>query len=267
MNLKQQIYHALVDHHRRFGQVPQRDELQQSFYHNADGTVDACLAALAREGLILLSGETPGHISLADAVASPAVEVGIQGYMVPGRGTITLDLSGIGLPLGDETHALRVADDLMTDAGIQTGDIAILKPGVPLRGDIVAAIIDDRLVLRRFLVIRGIPHLLAENPGRPDLRAAFDTQLQGVLCALLRVDFGRTRQTVPDRATVSYSAEKLPPAARSAAHSGRTKPSKNLWAQPPSGFALNEPSAGFDAKAKKKRRIAAGKRKRSSGNG
>lgn len=258
MNVTQQIYQAIVDHHRRFGQVPLREELQKNFCHDAADAVDPHLATLARDGLIVLEKSRGGRISLSGPARRTATRLGIQGFRAarPAEagtepGTLALDLGGIGLRLGDDAHALQVRDDSMCDAGVLPGDIAILKPGVPLSGEIVAAMAGEHTVLRRFLVIRGIPHLLAENRARPELYAAYDIQFHGVLRALLRTEFGGPGHACIRLETVSYLDGALP--ARRAA--SRPAPANRRgWPPAPQGIALNEPAAGFGTKSKNKRR-------------
>lgn len=51
---------------------------------------------------------------------------------------MTMDLSAIGIATTSQTYALRMEGDAMAAAGICDGDIVILEPGTPKRGDIVA---------------------------------------------------------------------------------------------------------------------------------
>ena len=120
-------------------------------------------------------------------------------------GSISLDLSGVGIPMEPGMYALFVYDESMIDAGIQHGDIALLKLASPQRGDIVAVEMDGRILLRRYLIIAQIPHLLAENPFRPDLRFAGNLPMQGVLWGSIRTEAVHLRPDHVRRTSVSYS--------------------------------------------------------------
>ena len=95
----------------------------------------------------------------------------------------------------------------MVDAGITTGDVAVLKVTPPERGEIVAVLESGQLVLRRYVVIAGIPHHLAENPARPDLTPAYDKPTHGVLwCLICTQPNGRSRSASPIK-KVNYLRE------------------------------------------------------------
>ena len=74
----------------------------------------------------------------------------------------------------------------MIGAGILNRDIVILEMAEPRHRDIVAALIDGDLTLKRFLIEGGYPFLRAENPSYPDLIPARELIIQGVFRALIR---------------------------------------------------------------------------------
>ena len=76
----------------------------------------------------------------------------------------------------------------MRDAAIVEGDVVIMEFCEPRHGDIVAALIDGDVTLKRYLVKKGRPFLRAENPAYPDLIPAQELVIQGVFRALLRVN-------------------------------------------------------------------------------
>ena len=107
-----------------------------------------------------------------------------------------------------DLFALVVRDDSMVDAGITQGDVAIIKAVAPERGEIVAIEESGVTVLRRYVVIAGIPHLLAENPCRPDLTVAYERPIQGTLwCLICTRPNGRGRLSAPMK-KVSYLEER-----------------------------------------------------------
>lgn len=69
---------------------------------------------------------------------------------------------------GKEVFALRVKGDSMIGAGINDGDIAVVKKDpYPNDGEIVVAMIDGEVTLKRFLRKNGKPILKPENPDYP----------------------------------------------------------------------------------------------------
>ena len=74
----------------------------------------------------------------------------------------------------------------MIGAGIIERDVVILEHAEPRNRDIVAALIDGDVTLKRYLIDRGVPFLRAENPLYPDLIPARELVIQGVFRALIR---------------------------------------------------------------------------------
>jgi repressor LexA len=74
----------------------------------------------------------------------------------------------------------------MIGAGILERDVVILEHAAPRNRDIVAALIDGDVTLKRYLIDHGQPFLRAENPLYPDLIPARELVIQGVFRALIR---------------------------------------------------------------------------------
>jgi len=82
---------------------------------------------------------------------------------------------------------LRIKGDSMEGAGILNGDWAIIDHAKEARhGSIVAAYIDGKSTLKRFLIRQGKPYLKAENARYPDLIPCEELMVQGVLIGLYR---------------------------------------------------------------------------------
>ena len=79
----------------------------------------------------------------------------------------------------------------MIGAGILDRDMVIMELAEPRNGEIVAALIDGYVTLKRYLVQKGKPFLRAENPKYPDLIPAHELVIQGVFRALIRVNRAR----------------------------------------------------------------------------
>ncbi len=69
----------------------------------------------------------------------------------------------------DSTFIIHVAGDSMTGAGIFDGDLLVVDRSLePREGDIVIAILDDELLVKRLARCKGRTMLRAENPAYPD---------------------------------------------------------------------------------------------------
>lgn len=75
----------------------------------------------------------------------------------------------------------------MTGAGINDGDILILERREPHSGDIVAALVDQQVTLKRYVLGKnGEPILHAENSKYEDIVPVEGLEVQGVAIGLIR---------------------------------------------------------------------------------
>jgi repressor LexA len=82
--------------------------------------------------------------------------------------------------------ALHVRGDSMKDAGIMDGDIAvILQQSTAENGDIVVAMVEDAVTLKRFYKEKNRVRLKAENPAFPPIYTQ-DVRILGKLAHLIR---------------------------------------------------------------------------------
>lgn len=82
---------------------------------------------------------------------------------------------------------VRVKGDSMIEAGILEGDIVVVTRRPDARaGQIVLAIIDGELTLKRLAFERGRPVLRAENSAYSPLRPRGDLEIFGVVVGLAR---------------------------------------------------------------------------------
>ena len=103
------------------------------------------------------------------------------------EGCILIDVGTLGIKPSARTFGLQVRGDSMLGKNIVDGDIAIIEHGVqPRSGDVVAALIDGQVTLKTFVMQRNKPYLRAENPRYPDLIPQEESQIQGVMVALVR---------------------------------------------------------------------------------
>jgi repressor LexA len=100
-----------------------------------------------------------------DALPIPLVGRIAAGIPILAEENITEYLSFPKSMLRSGTYfALEVKGDSMIDAGILSGDIAIIRQQhTANNGDIVAALVDDEATLKKFKLQNGKIHLIAEN--------------------------------------------------------------------------------------------------------
>ncbi|HNW92082.1 MAG TPA: transcriptional repressor LexA [bacterium] len=100
------------------------------------------------------------------------------------------------LPLDEGTFALRVKGDSMTGAGINDGDyVFIRRQATANPGEIVAALIGDEALLKRYYRKKDGVHLVAEHPAFAPLVTP-EVRILGVLTGVVRCCHpdGRPRQ-------------------------------------------------------------------------
>ena len=178
------------------GVIPSVREIMTRFGFTSPATVASHLDLLEKKGVI---GREPGrsrNIILKDFAPRPKLlEVPLYGMIPAGipegqeqqsDRCITVDPGSIRLPRNARTFALEVRGDSMIGAGILERDLVILEHAEPRNRDIVAALIDGDVTLKRYLVEKGVPFLRAENPLYPDLIPARELVIQGVFRALIR---------------------------------------------------------------------------------
>ncbi|NBQ66044.1 MAG: hypothetical protein EBT95_11100, partial [Verrucomicrobia bacterium] len=91
-----------------------------------------------------------------------------------------------GLRSPDRAFVVKVRGRSMEGAGIRDGDLAVLEKKEPREGDVVAALVDGEVTLKRLVNERRGWFLKSENPEFPDLTPRRDLQVQGVLVGLVR---------------------------------------------------------------------------------
>ena len=153
------------------------------------------IAALERKGFL------QRHAGKARALITPVQKVRITDVPIYGQipagmaalteqdieGHVSMDARSANVSRNHGTFALRVRGDSMIGAHILDGDIVILEQNKDVHnGDIVAALIDGETTLKRYVVDHGRPYLKAENPRYPNLIAARELKIQGVMVSLVR---------------------------------------------------------------------------------
>ncbi|GAB3247816.1 LexA family protein [Chitinimonas naiadis] len=85
------------------------------------------------------------------------------------------------------THLIPVKGDSMIDAGIHSGDLAVVeRRAIANPGDIVVAIVDDEFTLKTLGREAGKFVLLPANPAYPVIRPQGTLEIFGVMVGLVR---------------------------------------------------------------------------------
>lgn len=130
------------------------------------GSPDAAPASLreCRVDALSLFREHPSPVPQALEAVHAGFPSVAQDYF---SGDFSFDQNVIVHP--DSTFIIHVAGDSMTGAGIFDGDLLVVDRSLePREGDIVIAILDDELLVKRLVRRRGRTMLRAENPAYPD---------------------------------------------------------------------------------------------------
>jgi len=186
------------------GGTPSIREIMNRFGYSSPATVASHLELMEKKGAIRRESGRSRNIILPDLTPRSArpdlMEVPLYGMIPAGipegqdqevDRCISVDPETIRIPRNAKTFALEVRGDSMIGAGILDRDIVILEHATPRNRDIVAALIDGEVTLKRYLMENEAPFLRAENPLYPDLIPARELLIQGVFRALIRTHLPR----------------------------------------------------------------------------
>jgi len=167
-------------------------EIAENFGISVKGAYDH-VKALEKKSLVSCDSNR------SRTVVSASFETDDQQVMVPLIGKTATDISHFTgksndgfIPLPNSVvgrgrvFALRVEDDSMINAGIMDGDIAIFNHQTQAEnGQIVIAMINEVITLKRFYKEKNRVLLRAENPAYPPIYTA-NAYIRGRLVALIR---------------------------------------------------------------------------------
>lgn len=169
-------------------------EIANHFDISVKGAYDH-VKALEKKELISCDNNRSRAIEIMEKPEEEAVEhiqVPLLGHVAAGvplfaeehnEGNLSLPASMVGR---GKVFALRVEGDSMTGAGIMDGDVAVFShQAVAENGEIVVAMVDEAVTLKRFFKEKNRVCLQAENPAYPPLYTA-DVRILGRLVALVR---------------------------------------------------------------------------------
>jgi len=168
--IQKKILEHLIDQIKGKGIPPTLAEVAKYFGYKNRATVQQHLSAIEKKGYIRKNPKLSRAIELTleDKFFVPRP---VLGEVAAGNPlTIYPDaIDTIDLPtiarMPKDSFLLRVKGDSLKDAYIFSGDIVIVNPNLePKNGQIVAAILDDAAVVKRFYKKKNEIELVSENP-------------------------------------------------------------------------------------------------------
>jgi repressor LexA len=193
---QQAVLNYIRQHQRETGFPPTSREIQRHFQFQSQTAAMNHLRALERKGAIsrfphkargLSDPEMRNRSDQRMVTLLGAIPAGHANDSVATEETrFAVDSKFFGVHETSEIFALKVQGESMIGAQIADGDTVLLKRATPREGDIVAALIDGEVTLKRYQLKRGKPFLKAENPAYPDLIPAGELVIQGVMIGLIR---------------------------------------------------------------------------------
>lgn len=195
---QQQILDFIRDTVSTGGVPPTLREICVHFGFKSVKAASDHVAALRRKGYI--GGEFHQARSLRlttvlDKHKKPTADIPILGSIPAGpaedlaegaSGCLTADIASLGIKRDARTFALKVKDDSLSDLHVCKGDIVVCQfATAPREGDIVAASVDGKTVLRAWGNLRGKAVLTLPGAKTKPI-AVDDVIIQGPVVALVR---------------------------------------------------------------------------------
>lgn len=178
------------------GVSPSHREIQKYFKFASRNAVTKHLTALRRRGLLAQSSRRARSLTpKQNAVSLQMLRIPLMGSIPAGMPTdqqqesdesVNIDAEALRISKTANIFALHVRGNSMENAAIIDGDTAVIESCEARDKDIVAALIDGEVTLKRYLVENGKPFLRAENDEFSDLIPAQELIIQGVFRALIR---------------------------------------------------------------------------------
>lgn len=169
-DIQKKILEFLIEQKINRGMPPTLAEIAKYFGYKNRATVQQHLQAIEKKGFIKRNPRLSRGIELTleDKFFIPRP---ILGEVAAGNPLVIYPdaIDSIELPtiarMPKDSFLLRIKGDSLKDAYIFSGDIVIVNPNIPPKnGQIVAAVLDDTAVVKRFYKKRNEIELISENP-------------------------------------------------------------------------------------------------------
>jgi repressor LexA len=204
---QRQILEFLRTHARQHSYPPTVREIGHAVGLSSSSTVQNHLNALETKGLIRRDPTKSRTVEVVGAetvltlpVASNVLRLPLIGRVAAGTPVLAEEnvedhiTVGPEIAGGDDAYALTVHGDSMIGAGINDGDIVLVRPrrDAPANGTIVVARIENEttgegeVTVKRFFRENGRVRLQPENPSLEPMFPR-DIAIEGVVTAVIRV--------------------------------------------------------------------------------
>jgi repressor LexA len=204
---QRQILEFLRTHARQHSYPPTVREIGHAVGLSSSSTVQNHLNALETKGLIRRDPTKSRTVEVVGAesvltlpVASTVLRLPLVGRVAAGTPVLAEEnvedhiTVGPEIAGGDDAYALTVHGDSMIGAGINDGDIVLVRPrrDAPANGTIVVARIENEttgegeVTVKRFFRDNGRVRLQPENPSLEPMFPR-DIAIEGVVTAVIRV--------------------------------------------------------------------------------
>ncbi len=195
---QQAVLEFIADYIAQFGYPPTFQEIADAFGIVSKHGVVRHLAALEKKGYITRSDTLARSIRIIHPQYAPPTDDVIQvplvgrvaaGYPVLAEENIEdyVMLPRTLVRSEGRYFALRVHGDSMVNSGILDGDMVIVQSastGQP--GEIVVALIEDEVTVKRLVIRNNQKFLKAENPAYPDIYPQTAWSIQGKVVGVIR---------------------------------------------------------------------------------
>ncbi len=181
---QERVLSAVLSLTRRHGLPPTYRELGRALGIASTNGVRRHLEALQRKGYLRMRPTARGL-----AVAAEATGVPILGRIAAGRPIEALENFEGTIDFGayPETFAVRVVGDSMIEAGIQDGDLAIVRAGRAENGQIAAVAVEGEATVKRVFAGPDGLRLVPANPQyRETVVTGEDVRILGRVVGIVR---------------------------------------------------------------------------------
>lgn len=190
-----EVLRFIEEFQRDHGGSPTLREIQKRFGFASSFGANRHVMALERKGALKRAGGRARSMVLSQPSGS-IFRIPILGMVPAGHPDhqesaqteefLEIDPTALGISANGRVFGLRVRGDSMIGAHIKDGDLAILEDRPPVHRDIVAALIDGDVTLKRLIREGHECYLQAENTNYPDLIPLHELVIQGVLRTVIR---------------------------------------------------------------------------------
>ena len=196
---QKEVMTFIIEFVRSRSYPPTIREIANHFSISVKGAYDH-ISALKRKGKLRFEGKRSRTLEVVrtgeEYEYNDVVNIPILGVVAAGRPILaeenwdgTVPVHSSFLKRNRQYFALKVKGDSMVDAGILEKDTALIqKQNTAKDGDIVVAVVDDKVTIKRFFKEAARIRLQPENAGNPEHNPIYsqDVRILGKLAYIIR---------------------------------------------------------------------------------